>query len=221
MPTAPYYVGEGKGRKRVPSVTTITGRFKDSGALIRWANREGLEGRSMDEARDKAADTGSLTHDMCFLFMRKEDPYSATMPGLTGEQVLQAHNGFEAFREWWDDSKIELLDGEMHLVSKKHRYGGTPDVRARDSKGRICCVDYKTSNTGPYAEWVIQSAAYCNLFAEHYGDDPQRIHLLKIGKDYGDFHHHSWSKETIDKAFKVFLHERWLYDELKDLGKLV
>src|ERR1051326_3779732 len=40
MPTQPYRTKNGK---RVPGVTTILSRFKDSGGLIWWANRLALE----------------------------------------------------------------------------------------------------------------------------------------------------------------------------------
>jgi hypothetical protein len=36
---------------RLPSVTTIIGRFKDSGGLLYWANQQGLEGKTLDQAR--------------------------------------------------------------------------------------------------------------------------------------------------------------------------
>ena len=35
---------------RLPSVTSIIGRFKESGGLLYWANRQGLEGKTLDQA---------------------------------------------------------------------------------------------------------------------------------------------------------------------------
>jgi hypothetical protein len=36
---------------RLPSVTTIIGRFKESGGPLYWANQQGLEGKTLDQAR--------------------------------------------------------------------------------------------------------------------------------------------------------------------------
>ena len=35
---------------RLPSVTTIIGRFKESGGLLYWANQQGLEAKTLDQA---------------------------------------------------------------------------------------------------------------------------------------------------------------------------
>ena len=61
MPTAKagYYLVDGT---RVPSVTTVLGRFKESGPLIHWAWGLGIQGKDYREERDKAADAGTLAH---------------------------------------------------------------------------------------------------------------------------------------------------------------
>ena len=47
---------------RLPSVTTIIGRFKESGGLLYWANQQGLEGKTLDEARVEVTTPGTLAH---------------------------------------------------------------------------------------------------------------------------------------------------------------
>ena len=49
---------------RVPSVTTITGRFKESGALIHWAWNLGMQQIDYKKARDDAADAGHIAHEL-------------------------------------------------------------------------------------------------------------------------------------------------------------
>ena len=61
MPTQIYKTKDGK---RVPSVTTITGRFKESGGLIWWAWDLGIQGIDYRKVRDSAADAGTLAHAM-------------------------------------------------------------------------------------------------------------------------------------------------------------
>ena len=47
---------------RLPSVTTIIGRFKESGGLLYWANQQGLEGKTLDQARAEVTTPGTLAH---------------------------------------------------------------------------------------------------------------------------------------------------------------
>ena len=46
---------------RLPSVTTIIGRFKESGGLLYWANQQGLEGKTLDQARAEVTTPGAIT----------------------------------------------------------------------------------------------------------------------------------------------------------------
>ena len=51
-----YYLKDGT---RVPGTTTVIGRFKESGALLRWAFQQGKDGKNdLYEDRDKAASFG-------------------------------------------------------------------------------------------------------------------------------------------------------------------
>ena len=47
---------------RVPGVTTITNKFKDSGGLIHWAWQCGIDGVDYRAKRDEAGDVGHLAH---------------------------------------------------------------------------------------------------------------------------------------------------------------
>ena len=50
--------------KKVPSVTTILGRFKNSQGLIIWSNKIGLEGKKYHDEIGKAADVGTSLHEL-------------------------------------------------------------------------------------------------------------------------------------------------------------
>ena len=47
----PTIISKDHRGNRLPSVTTIIGRFKESGGLLYWANQQGLEGKTLDQAR--------------------------------------------------------------------------------------------------------------------------------------------------------------------------
>ena len=73
MPTPPqgYFNAAGE---RIPGTTTIIGRFKESGALVHWAWKLGMEGKDYREVR--AADAGTAAHAM----MEAPYPQAAVRP---------------------------------------------------------------------------------------------------------------------------------------------
>ena len=69
MPTFDYKDSKGT---RLPGTTTIINRFKESGGLIHWAWTVGRDGGDYRKARDKAADAGTIAHDMIEQFIRSQ-----------------------------------------------------------------------------------------------------------------------------------------------------
>lgn len=209
MPTQKYMVdGE-----RVPGTTTIISRFKESGALLWWANQEGLAGRSIrgeDSTAQKAADIGTIAHAMmeCDIKGREFKP-----DGIAEELLDPAKKAFSAYIEWKNQTQLSLCEAEMPLVSKRYRYGGTLDTIL--VKGILSLGDFKTSNA-IYADYLLQLSAYRNLWEENFPDRPIRggFHLLRFSKQ-GDFAHHWWGE--LDEAWEAFKLMRQLYDFDKKL----
>jgi len=195
MPTAPYYLQDGT---RVPGTTTIIGRFKESGALIRWAYNRGKDGLELYESRDKAAELGTIVHEMVEKFIKGEDITDMTT-SLSIDDEKQVMSAFDAFEEWFESNKFKIVAQEMHLVSEVYRYGGTPDAIAYDSKGRLCLLDWKTSNS-VHADYIYQLAFYRILWNENNTDMQLTggSHLCRFAKEYGDFTHHYFP--NIDEA---------------------
>ena len=57
---------------KVPSVTTILGRYKNSTGLIIWSNKLGLEGKSYHAELNKAGDIGTALHELAELHIKGE-----------------------------------------------------------------------------------------------------------------------------------------------------
>ena len=57
----PYKGYEIDGEK-VPGVTTVLSRFKESGALMYWAWKQGTEGKDFRETKQAAADAVQLRY---------------------------------------------------------------------------------------------------------------------------------------------------------------
>lgn len=234
-----------KDGKRVPGTTTITGRFKASDGLIHWAWKLAYEplmqayhlAKRYDEvenlltflqhsnpdswdykkAREKAADAGTCAHDMFDCWIRGRS-VSVEYPR---DVVATAIPAFDAACTWAEQSKFQIIETEVPLVSEKYRFGGTRDAVLVGGKRAI--GDWKTSNT-IYPEMLCQLAAYGILDEEATGNALDGgYHLLRFSKqekptDPVHFVHHHWSH--LDEAKEAFLLMRRLYDIMSSLGRL-
>ena len=202
------------GVTKVPSVTTILGRFKESGGLIHWAWKLGTEGRDYREVRDSAANAGTMAHEAVEAWIHGQE-YA-----WTGEPTVveRARKSFGAFLEWADQTKLKVTHTEIPLVSEQHRFGGTFD--AIMVNGKRAMGDFKTSNA-LYPEYLCQIAAYGKLWEEHHPDEPidGGFILLRFDKEYGDFTHRWWGE--LDSAWEAFLHLRALYELEKELKQRI
>lgn len=194
-----------KDETRVPSVTTILGRFKDAGGLIHWAWDLGKQGKDYREVRDEAANAGTIAHEAVEAWIKNE-PYNVQDP--------RAQKSFAAFLEWADQTQLKVIETEVPLVSEKHRFGGTLDAML--IRGRVSLGDWKTSN-GIYPEYLCQVAAYGILWEENFPDRPIEggYHLMRFDKTYGDFSHRWWAE--LETAKRSFLLMRELYENEKEL----
>ena len=154
---------------RVPGVTTITSRFQDSGGLLYWANQQGLEGKTLNEAREKVATPGSMAHELVEHHVNGWD--APDLSKYSDEQVELAERAFENFLKWQEQSRLTFRHTEFNLVSELHRYGGRADAIAVEPDGKLVICDFKTG--GLYANHLWQVAAYQHLWNENYpGDAP-------------------------------------------------
>lgn len=208
---------------KVPGVTTIIGRFKDSGALMFWAFEQGKlaeQGKisSLYDNRDKAADAGSLAHDLIEAAIHGANTDALVLQAtacLDPDVREKAWNALGQFQAWYRQTGIKILETERPLVSEKWGFGGTFDAIG-EIDGKIVLVDWKTSN-GVYTDYLIQLAAYKVLIEEctDYRIDGG-FHLLRFSKEEADFSHHYWG-ELDDgwAAFALYLEAYRLDKKLK------
>jgi hypothetical protein len=231
----PYYNAK---KKRVPSVSTISGKFKDHGALMWWANQVGQgeaacedqepcqkcgrkQGKNHRDAAQKSADVGTYAHALIEERVKGTPIDMSEFDGFTDEQFSKAGSCLDAFDNWFDGSKVEVIETEMPLVSEKYQFGGRFDAIWRVN-GRLSLGDWKTSN-GLYEDYVAQvCGGYLLLIEEHDLWGPvERVDILRFSKETGSFNHHSWPRESLQPAIDYFLTARRLYDEAKGLKKLL
>ncbi len=217
-PKGGYKNAEGK---RVPGVTTIIGRFKDSGGLMWWAFEQGKsaergEINSLYDKRDEAAEAGTLAHSLVEASIRGEP--TPELSHYPPEIVKQATQGYENYLRWADTTKMKVIEQEIPLVSEKYQFGGTPDAIMVNDE--LCLGDWKTSNA-IYQDHIIQLAAYKILWEENYPERPITggFHLCRFAKEHADFAHHFWAE--LDEAWEQFKLFRAAYDIDKRLKKRV
>lgn len=204
--------------KRLPSVTTIIGRFKDSGALLYWANTAGLDGKTLDQARIPAAAAGTMAHSLVEAHLNKRP-----LPDLDGDPdiIANARRAFDAYLTWSEMSRLEVRHTEVSLASAAHRFGGTLDaIGTMQGSNGLSLIDWKSSNS-IYADYLYQMAAYKILWEENYPEHPITggFHLCRFAKEAGDYAHHHFP--SLDHETETFLHMRKLYDMVKQTEKRV
>jgi hypothetical protein len=193
--------------QRLPSVTTIIGRFKDSGGLVRWAYHRGRNGFDLD-ACDKAADAGTLARGMVLAHLHGRRWQPATQ--IKAKLLDTAKARFNAYLAWERTYQPAIRHVEIPLVSARYRYGGTLDAIGVFA-GELALLDWKASNA-VYQDHLIELAAYKRLWDETYPDHPITggFHLCRFAKEDGDFAHHFYPK--LDAAWAQFRLFRRAYD---------
>ncbi len=215
-PKAGYHLKNGK---QIPGVTTIISRWKESGGLLQWAFQQGKAGKlNLYDERDKAADAGTVAHDMVFhdLHGGSEIDYARNTPDDVYEAGL---NGYRNYKKWQRQTRMFILPLEDQLVDEEFEFGGTPDA-AFEIDGELDVGDWKTSN-GIYLDYIIQGAAYRRLWNVN---KPAKVHMkglhiCRFSKEGGNFAHHYYDSATLDVAWRQFVLFREAYEIDKALKK--
>ncbi len=211
----PPQPGEKVG-KRVPSVSELLSRYKDSGPLMRWQAKIFREGGDPDHIKDEAAGAGSICHDAIEAHVLGK-PY--TWPegeGVDPIRVSLAQTGFEGFLDWWNPANVQILGTETPLVSEEFGFGGTPDAWGYVG-GKISLLDWKTSKE-IFTDYIVQLAAYARLLKECKGVEVERIHIVRVGKQMAEFEHKCYPVAVMDLGWECFIQRlrTWQADKALD-----
>ena len=210
---------------KVPSVTTIISRFKDSGGLIKWAYKQGREHENLAMRKlpapshlydkvQEAALAGTIAHDFIESYVldgaQEGERFAAIKAKYAEEDAdvkKRAWNAFQQFLKWISNTNIVITHTEMGNVSETHKFGGTLDAIGLDSDGEVVLIDWKTSNA-VYGDYLIQLAAYSLLLEENHPLlTPRGFHLLRVAKESADFAHHHYGDLTQEKRASILMRE--------------
>ena len=209
----PYVTSTGEV---VPSVTTIIGRFKDSGPLIWWANQQGLQGKGLEEARQPAMTAGTMAHELIEARITGQP-----VPELIGDTavIAAAQAAFAVYERWQNTTHLQITQSEIALVSDRYRFGGRLDAIG-EVGGQRCLLDFKAANA-VYSDYILQLAGYGILWDEAHPEEPidGGYYLLRLSKEHGDFSYHHYP--TLEAEKEAFLAMVDLYRRVKEIDRRV
>jgi len=199
--------------QRVPAVTTIVNRFKESGALIAWANKQGLAGKTLVEARKGPLAVGTVAHQWCSDHLAGRE--LTVYPELASDLRKGAERSFQAFCGWKVAQDFHVQRSECQLISETHLFGGVIDIVGL-VRGKSRVLDLKTGAI--YPDSIIQVCAYDMLARE--ADIPLDAPpiVLRIGKDDGAWQEYEVPESVRGSAVAAFLRMRELFDIDKTLA---
>lgn len=207
------------GRK-IPSVTSATGKIDKSNALMPWAVK--MAGiyivENFDPKKIKTKDDISLLVDIAKKEWRRIKEEAADIgteihkwaeQWIKGKKVAipedeRARNGVIAFMKWIKEKeKIKITATEQFVYSKKYDYAGIMDWEGKDD-GELVIGDFKSSK-GIYKEMRYQLAGYWNAREEETEKKYKKGYIVKFGKEDGEFDVLEISRQEYLKDLKAFL----------------
>ncbi len=235
MPTkrGGYYVD---GR-RVPGVTTAQSDWPEG--AIRWAEENaaqcvaevaGLDFDLVDAGlaewrarRKDATDAGTYVHWMIERHLGMDEVEPDVSP--TAEE--RGRVAFAHWLTWWATLDCEILHIEEHLISKRHLYGGTPDlvVRINDTDTRppgVYVYDWKSAPEPKLkSSHLSQLGAYGIALEEKHGYDLAGVGIVTLPTvEEGSALETVVPWSDMMPACVAFLAMRTTYEAKKDLEKL-
>jgi len=227
----------------IVSVTGATGMLDKSRVLMNWATRLARDFLSVEKLndlvqsqnpeeimalvneacdlhnvrREEAADLGSQIHDWAehYIKAKKADREEMIKPKALKKLDERIVNGITAFLRWINTYKVQFIESEKLVYSKKYDYVGLLDLKAKVN-GKLSLVDFKTSN-GVYNEMRYQVSAYRAADEEESGDKYEESWIIKFGKEDGEFGAYKIGNHKED--FKAFLGLLEVKKREKELAK--
>ena len=196
---------------RVPGATTVIG-ILDKPALIKWANKLGLQGIDSAKYVDNLAGVGTLAHHL--ILCHYEETLADTSD-YSENQIDMAHNSLASFISWEQHHTIKPILIETPLVSETLKYGGTPDLYC-ELDGVLTLLDFKTGKA-LYTEVMYQLAAYRNLLQDA-GNRVDQCIALRIGRTEDEGFEMKIGSD-MDTAFSIFQNCLELYYLIRDYKK--
>ena len=163
--------------------------------------------RAPYDTLDKDADRGSTVHSIVESW-KKTKEYIETIPA--------PYRGYaDAFYAWIKDNKVEILENEKTVVSKKNKFAGTVDIIGKVN-GKLYVIDVKTNNSGAiYETYHLQVSAYIEALREN-GVAVEGGYVLVLSPEG------KYTYGQVKECFDVFLKLRdvWVWKNQEKCNKV-
>ena len=191
--------------RRLKSVTTIiNGNLGwNKGALIGWTRKHCLNGEDSMKLLKEAGRIGTLAHIMIEQYVNGG---SVCLDDYSPNEISQAKTAYYSFYKWFEDNDVEFYETELKLVSEQYQFGGTFDAVCKVN-GKLVICDWKTSSD-VYSEYLIQAAAYRQLYKEYHNHDNwykiKGAIILKLNKEENGYEEHKYNIKDLNWGWKIF-----------------
>jgi len=222
MPRPPAYK---IGDKKVPGTTTPINQWGGNekiNNLCDWAQRLAVNYEYCDgelihipkywvAERDARGAVGTLTHALWSKHIDRMQP-DPDYSKATIEQRDEALLLFADLKKWLVKNPLNIIAIEEPLVSRKYKYGGTPDVIANK------IVDVKTGFVNEFT-CMLQLSAYNNLAIEN-GLTSDNLDGIILQPYEGKVREYYFSAKTLSDHFDTFLALLKVYNDDKKFDYL-
>lgn len=209
----PYAGYKDAAGNKIPGVTTIIGRFKESGGLVHWAWKLGTEGKDYRKERDNAASIGTYVHDWVEATINKQAQPIVPVE-FTLDDIAACERSYNQWRHWYFEHGFTIERTEIPLISNRG-FAGTIDAYGVDKDGVVCLIDWKTGKA-VYKDVMLQMGAYMILLEEHGFTVPREVHVVNFTK-IGELNLYKWTATEMSTARSMFFAILAAYKLDKDL----
>ncbi len=172
-------------------------------AFQQWLKQNGNDA---DDIRDRAADSGSLVHELISELLKGGQLFFGMAHQLSDGRTLYVRENewkkLIAFCAWYNEFQPdEVLHNEIFLYSKKHTYSGTADFIVKKD-GRTLLLDFKTGKQMHTHFWA-QLAAYAFAYHEMGHGTIDEIGVIHLGTKHKKGYDYQ-VRQDVDECYKLF-----------------
>jgi hypothetical protein len=194
---------------------------------LTWGELDDIVRRSKTAHKDHLEDAGNVghaAHDWIEHYIKSQlrhawretlgiEPVYDALPFPEDER---AANAVVAALGWMTAHKVEWLETERKVYSRRYKYAGTmdglcyvsscndPECCPEAFENRLSVADWKTSNY-LYPDYILQITSYLQAYKEETGKDVTDCWLIRLGKTDAKFEPWHLTHKMIDTGFKAFL----------------
>lgn len=189
----------------------------DTGTAVHAFNDEWLQAGATEAAYDEIKKNYCLPENPTLLEVLQKQARTDKMSDAERNRFYDQMKAymFDRFVRFWRTAGLTYVGSEIIVGSRKHGFGGRLDILARDRRGRLVLLDFKTSKWISPA-YFAQVAAYKQAYEEQHGEKIHRCSIIQCPREWSEYNMgfgvYPVKTAPYWKIFK-FLLDTWEYTE--------